>query len=117
MTFPEWTKPALYAALGGAIFATILGFTLAGWMTNGAAQTMAQDVAAEDVIMALVPVCLDRSATDPERVAKLAALQELSGFARRNAMMETGWVTPPGSESPSRDLATACLTELELEGS
>ena len=64
-----------------------------------------------------MPVCLDISAGDPKRTEKLAALQDLSSFSRRNAMMETGWATRPGSDKPDRDLAAACLTGLELDGS
>jgi hypothetical protein len=32
-------------------------------------------------------------------------------------MMETGWATLPGTDTPSRDLADACLAELALDGS
>ncbi|WP_341365912.1 hypothetical protein [Yoonia sp. BS5-3] len=117
MTLPEWTKPGIYGALGGAIAVSILGFSWGGWTTSGSAQTMAQDLAAEEVTLAMVPVCLNMSAADPERIEKLAALQEVSGFGRRNALMETGWATRPGTDAPDRDLADACLAGLELDGS
>jgi len=32
-------------------------------------------------------------------------------------MMETGWATMPGTDTPSRDLASACLAVLDLDGS
>ena len=117
MTFPEWTKPGLYGALGGAIAVSIIGFAWGGWTTSSNAQTMAQDLAAEAATLAMAPVCLNMSAADPTRAEKLTNLQELSGFGRRNAMMETGWATHPGSDSPDRDLADACLAGLELDGS
>ena len=117
MTFPEWTKPGIYGALVGAIAVSILGFTWGGWTTSSSAQTMAQNLASEEVTSAMVPVCLDISATDPERAEKLVVLQDLSGFGRRNAMLETGWATPPGSDAPVRDLAVACLAGLALDGS
>lgn len=117
MTFPEWTKPSIYGALGGAIAVSILGFTWGGWITSGNAQSMARNLAADEVTLAMVPVCLNMSATDPERTAKLAILQDVSGFGRRNAMMETGWATQPGSDTPNRDLADACLARLALDGS
>ncbi|WP_298920895.1 hypothetical protein [uncultured Roseobacter sp.] len=117
MTFPEWTKPGLYGALGGAIAVSIIGFTWGGWTTSSSAETMAQNMANEEVTLAMVPVCLNMSAADPTRAEKLANLQELSGFGRRNAMMETGWATHPGSDTPDRDLADACLAGLELDGS
>ncbi|WP_411892582.1 hypothetical protein [Yoonia sp. SDW83-1] len=117
MTFPEWTKPGIYGALGGAIAVSILGFTWGGWVTSGNAQTMAQDFATDEVTLAMVPVCLNMSAADPERAEKLAILQDASAFGRRNAMMETGWATHPGSDKPDRNLADACLAGLELDGS
>lgn len=117
MTFPEWTKPGAYGALVGAVAVFILGFTWGGWTTAGSADEMAQSFAADEVTLAMVPVCLNLSQADTERAVKLATLQGASGFQRRNAMMETGWATLPGTDTPSRDLADACLAGLELDGS
>ncbi|GAA6209132.1 hypothetical protein NBRC116601_24250 [Cognatishimia sp. WU-CL00825] len=117
MTFPEWTKPGLYGALGGAVAISILGFTWGGWTTSGSAQTMAQDLAIEEVTLAMVPVCLNNSESDPERAEKLTNLGDLSGFGRRKAMMETGWAIRPGSDASDRNLAEACLAGLNLDGS
>ena len=85
--------------------------------TAGGAQEMADNFAAEQVTLAMVPVCLGLSEADAERASILATLQEASSFQRRTAMMETGWATMPGTDAPSRDLASACLAELELDGS
>ncbi|WP_107497709.1 hypothetical protein [Thalassobius sp. I31.1] len=117
MTFPEWTKSGIYGALVGAVAVSIIGFTWGGWTTAGSADEMAQSFAADEVTLAMVPVCLKLSQVDTERAAKLATLQEASSFQRRNAMMETGWATLPGTDTPSRDLADACLAGLELDGS
>ena len=117
MTFPEWTKPGIYGAIGGAIAISILGFSWGGWTTNGNAQKMAKNLASEEVTLAMVPVCLNMSAVDPARVEKMAILQDASGYNRRKAMMDTGWATHPGSDTPNRDLADACITGLELDGS
>ncbi len=117
MTFPEWTKPSAYGALAGAIAITIVGFTWGGWTTAGSAQEMAQAQSTEDVAMAMVPVCLNASEVDPDRVAKLATLRDSSTFRRNGAMMATGWATFPGTEEPSRALATACAERLNLDGS
>lgn len=117
MTFPEWTKPGIYGAIIGAIAVMIVGFNWGGWTTSGTAQEMAQNLADEEVTLAMVPVCLNMSAADPERASKLATLQQASGYNRRNAVMETGWATLPGTDKPSRDLAAACLAGLELDGS
>ena len=117
MTFPEWTTPGIYGAFAGAIAASILGFTLAGWTTSGSAQEMAETLAKKEVTQAMVPVCLNRSAADPERVAKLATIEGASSFSQRKAMMETGWATLPGAKDPSGSLAVACIEGLNLDGS
>ncbi|MBT8155513.1 hypothetical protein KMP13_16905 [Epibacterium ulvae] len=117
MTFPEWTKPGVYGATIGAIAISIIGFTWGGWTTANTAEEMAQSYATEEVTLAMVPVCLNRSQVDAERSAKLATLQGASRFQRRSAMMDTGWATLPGTETPSRDLADACLAGLKLDGS
>jgi len=117
MTFPEWTKPGLYGALVGALGVSILGFTWGGWTTSSNAQTMARNMATDEGTLAMVPVCLNMAAADPEQADKLAAMQGLSGFSRRNAMMETGWAIRPGADKPDRDLADACLAGLDLDAS
>ena len=117
MNYPEWTKPGVYGALVGAAAISILGFTWGGWTTAGSADEMAQSFAADEVTLAMVPVCLTLSQADTERAAKLATLQDASSFQRRKAMMDTGWATLPGTDTPSRDLADACLAGLELDGS
>jgi len=117
MTFPEWTKPGVYGALVGAIAVSILGFTWGGWTTSGSAQEMADRNAAEQVTLAMVPVCLDLSDADAGRVEILATLRDASSFQRRKAIMETGWATLPGTDAPSRDLADACLAELAIDAS
>ncbi|RVT82584.1 hypothetical protein DXV76_15180 [Rhodobacteraceae bacterium CCMM004] len=117
MTTPEWLKPGIYGAFVGAAFVSIIGFSWGGWMTGGGADKMASEMAQDEVIAALVPLCLDMSRTDIERVAKLETIREASSFKRRDAVMETGWATMPGSDGPNRDLAQACIAGLDLDAS
>jgi hypothetical protein len=117
MTFPEWTKPGIFGALGGAVAISIIGFNWGGWTTGGTAEKMAQTFATEEVTKAMVPVCLDMSNADLDRVAKLAVIQKASGYNRSKAVMDTGWATLPGTETPNRDLAKACVDVLELDAS
>ena len=115
MTFPEWTKPGIYGALVGAIAISILGFTWGGWTTGSSAEKMAKDLAKDEVTLAMVPVCLKNATADTDRVTKLATIQAARGFNRSKAVMDTGWATLPGTEKPNRDLAEACVKELELD--
>jgi len=117
MTTPEWLKPGIYGALIGAVFVGVVGFSWGGWMTGGSANKMASAMAHDNVIAALLPVCVEMSRTDTDRVAKLATIREASTYRRRDAVMAAGWATVPGSEAPNRDLAQACLAALELDAS
>lgn len=117
MTTPQWLKPGIYGALLGAAFLSIAGFSWAGWMTKGDANKMASRMAQSEVVAALVPICVDLSRTDTDRIAKLAAIRLETPYKRREAIMEAGWATVPGSDRPNRDLAQACIAGLELDES
>lgn len=114
MNIPEWVKPGIYGAMCGAAVVAIVGFTWGGWVTGGSADKMAAAMAHEDVVEALVPVCLDIARTDSARVEKLATIRAASTYQRRDAVMAAGWATVPGTEAPNRDLAQACLAKLDL---
>ena len=115
MTTSEWLKPGIYGTLFGAAFVGIVGFSWGGWMTGSDAEEMADKMAREKVIAALVPVCLEKYRTDNERIAKLADIRAASSSKRREAVMEAGWATIPGSDGPNRDLAQACIEGLDLD--
>ncbi|WP_227288055.1 hypothetical protein [Boseongicola sp. H5] len=117
MTTPDWLKPGIYGAVIGAVFVGVVGFSWGGWMTGGSAEDLASERSHDSVIAALVPVCLDIARTDPDRIAQLATVRAAATFRRRDAVMEAGWATMPGSETPNRDLAMACMEALELDAS
>jgi DMSO/TMAO reductase YedYZ heme-binding membrane subunit len=114
MNAPEWLKPGIYGALVGAVFVGVVGFTWGGWVTDNGANKMASAMSHDNVIAALVPVCLDMARTDPDRVTQLETIKAATTYRRRDAVMAAGWATVPGSEAPNRDLAQACLSALEL---
>lgn len=116
MNTPEWIKPGIYGALVGAATLSIVGFTWGGWVTGGTAQDRAMAMSHDDVVAAMVPVCLDIARIDPDRVAKLGTILDASTlFQRRDALMKAGWATVPGTEAPDRDLAQACLSSLDVD--
>lgn len=114
MNIPEWLKPGLYGAVIGAMAVSIVGFSWGGWVTGSGANKMAAAQAHNEVIAAMVPVCLNKSRTDSNRAMKLATIKEASRYKRRDAIMEAGWATMPGVEAPDRDLAQACIEVLDL---
>jgi pimeloyl-ACP methyl ester carboxylesterase len=114
MASREWVKPAVYGALGGAVLTMVLGFSWGGWVTGGSAQAMAVAESKSAVVAALVPVCLQMSQNDPDRLAKLTLISEAPTYQRRDKLIEAGWATAPGAETPNRDLAQACIASLDL---
>lgn len=115
MNTPEWLKPGLYGALIGAGVLGIAGFSWGGWVTGGTAQDRAMAMSHDDVVAAMVPVCLDMARTDPGRVAKLASIRAASTYQRRDALMDAGWATVPGTSEPDRDIAQDCLKLLDVD--
>lgn len=114
MDTPEWLKPGIYGAVVGAVVVTTIGFAWGGWVTGGGANKMAVEMSHEDVIAALVPVCAEMAQSDVNRAQKLDVIRAAASYKQRDAVMEAGWATVPGSDQPNRDLAQACLTVLPL---
>ena len=112
MNTPEWLKPALYGAAVGAVALAVGGFSWGGWVTGGTASEMAEDQARQEVVAALVPICLEQSKQDPQVIKTLAALQDASSYKRRDMLMQTGWATMPGSSEADRNVAKACMEKL-----
>ena len=117
MKFPEWTKPGIYGALGGAAAVAIAGFSIGGWVTGGTAERMAKTMSDKQVTMALVPVCVDIAANDPERASKVKSIKNAARYNQHTEVMNAGWATVPGTTAANRDLARACLDELNLDES
>ena len=116
MNTPEWLKPGIVGAVIGAFIVGVVGFSSGGWVTGGTANDRAIAMSRDDVAASMVPVCLDMARTDPERMSKLATIRAASSYRRRDALMETGWATVPGTDAPNRDIAQACLAALDFDG-
>ncbi len=112
MKNPEWLKPGLYGAAIGAIALAVVGFSWGGWVTASAAETMASERAQQEVVAALLPICVAQSAADPENGARLSELKETRSYQQAEYLMNTGWATMPGSADPDRILAKACADKL-----
>jgi hypothetical protein len=111
MKVPEWVKPAVWGAIGGAIAAIIVGFAWGGWVTGGTAGKMETASAEAAVVQAFTPLCVAKAQQQPE---KLAPLKEESSYQRGNFVIEAGWVDNV-SEKYRSEVATACASTL-VEG-
>jgi hypothetical protein len=123
MNTPEWLRPGVFGVLAGAVCVGVPVFASGFWVTDGTANDRALAMSHDDVIASLVPVCLDMARADVARADKLATIRAAATFLvpvmlenqQIDALMETGWATVPGSYAPDRDIAQACLKELDLE--
>lgn len=112
MTTREWIKPAVYGVVIGAIITGVVGFTWGGWVTAATSNERALSMSRDQVVAAMVPVCLDQASADPERATKLDTIRAATTYQQRDALMAAGWATIPGAEAPDRDIAQACLVAL-----
>lgn len=109
----EKVKTLAFGALGGAVLLAIIGFSVLGWHSAGAANELADDHSEAAVTAALTPVCVAQARNDPEFAAKFAVVNEGRSYQQRSALADTGWATVPGMTSSDRDLAEACLEALQ----
>ncbi|MCC6716356.1 MAG: hypothetical protein IT555_00575 [Acetobacteraceae bacterium] len=112
MKLPTWTSTAIWSGLGGAAAMTILGFSVFGWSTGGAANRMADERASAAVVSAMVPFCVAKAKADadPAHMAKLKG--ETSSYTRADIVRSSGWATLAGMTSPDYNLSSACSEKL-----
>ena len=115
MKLPKWLKPGLLGVALGAILLAVVGFNWAGWMTAGKAERLASDQAREEVVAALVPVCIEQFENDPAMAEKLIELKNARIYQRSALMMKTGWATMPGASEPNSSVASACMNKLAAQ--
>ena len=72
----------------------------------------AQEIAADAVIAALVPICIEQSNRDPQFAHEMRRLKNAQSYMRRDMVMKVGWATMPGAREPRRGVAAACGEKL-----
>ena len=113
----EVIKPLVQGIALGAIVLLIVIFWTGWVVTSNKAEVQGKDMAKAAVIEALVPICVEQFAQDPNKAERLEALKEKSSYQRDNYVEEIGWATMPAAESPVRGVADACAKRiLELKG-
>ena len=103
-----------WISLLSVVVVVVLGFTLGGWMTEGAAQKEAQAMARNAIIERLAPICVAQFNQDPESLLKLDELNGMSTYQQTQYVQDQGWATISGEEKPDRKVADAC-SKLILE--
>ena len=113
----EVIKPMVGGIAIGAIALLIVIFWTGWVVTSSKAESQGEQMAAEAVVEALAPICVEQFSQDPNKAERLEALKEKSSYQRDDYVEEIGWATMPAAESPVRGVADACAKRiLELEG-
>jgi hypothetical protein len=112
MQTPEWLKPGIYGAIGGAVALAIVGFNWGGWVTAGTARQIATEQSRTDLTAALSLICIDQSKRDPQLIERVAALKAASSWNRGDLVMKNGWATMPGTTEANSAVARACADKL-----
>ena len=113
----EVIKPLVGGIAIGAIALLIVVFWTGWVVTSNKAESQGEQMAAEAVVEALSPICVEQFSKDPNKAERLEALKEKSSYQRDDYVEEIGWATMPAAESPVRGVADACAKRiLELEG-
>jgi len=95
----------------GAVAAMMIGFSWAGWVTQGTAGQMQAASAKAAVIQAFTPLCVAKA--EPQK-QKLAMLKEESRWKHDDFVVEAGWVDNV-SDKYQADVARLCASTL-VEG-
>jgi alpha/beta superfamily hydrolase len=106
-------RPALWGAAAGAIALAIVGFSWGGWVTGGAAETIATNRAETAVVVALTPICVEKFRHAADASANLAEMKKTTYSWDQGKFVEKGgWATMPGSTYPNSAVAKACAESL-----
>jgi pimeloyl-ACP methyl ester carboxylesterase len=104
---------AAWAFVIGAVGVVVVGFSWGGWVTGGAARTMAASAATTANDQLVAAICVDRFKTGTDAPAQLVALKALGTYERGSFIEKGGWATmPPDKTVPTRTAARLCADQL-----
>jgi hypothetical protein len=111
----EKIKLVLWGAVGGAIVLAIVGFNWGGWVTGGAAQAIAKEVAASAVADRLGTICLAQFNRDKAKDQNLKAMKDKDVWDRGRFIETQSWAIMPGDDKPESGVADACAKQLSAK--
>lgn len=110
----DWDKIKLgsWSAVGGALVTMYVGFNMAGWMTNGAAATLAKEAAATAIAERLGTICVAQFNRDTAKTHKLTEMKNKDAWENARYIDQQSWAIMPGDEKPEMGVADACARQL-----
>jgi len=106
----DWEKIKLgsWSAVGGAIALAIVGFNWGGWVTGGAADAMAKEIAANAVAERLGSICFAQFNQDTQKGQMLKEMKEKDPWDKARYIEKQSWAIMPGEDKPDSKVADAC---------
>jgi hypothetical protein len=108
----EKIKFGLLSAAGGAIMLAVVGFNWGGWVTNGSAEAMAKENAANAVAERLGSICVAQFNRDAEKDQKLQEIKGKDSWDIGRYVEKQTWAIMPGDAKPDSRVADACAKQL-----
>ena len=108
----EKIKLGWWSGVGGAIVLAIVGFNWGGWVTGGAAEAMAKEIAAKAVAERLGSICVAQFNRDTAKSQKLIEMKDKDTWEKGRYIDKQSWVIMPGDEKPESGVADACAKQL-----
>jgi hypothetical protein len=105
-------KLGSWGAIGGAIMTAYIGFNVAGWMTNGAAEALAKESAAAAVAERLGKICVAHFNRDTAKSQKLIEMKDKDIWQRGRYIDTQSWPIMPGDEKAESGVSDACAKQL-----
>ena len=99
-------------AFVGAVATLVVGFNFAGWVLGSTAEKDAARRVNTALVQVYTPVCVERFQHQVNVNVKWAELTKVESWRRDDYIKETGFATPPGSNSPNEPIAGACADAL-----
>lgn len=111
----EKIKLGLWSGVGGALVTIYVGFNFGGWMTNGAAEAMVKEIAANAVAERLGRICVAQYNRDTGKSQKLIEMKGQDAWERGRYIEKQSWAIMPGDEKPESGVADACAKQLSTK--
>jgi hypothetical protein len=104
---------AFWLCAAGVIATLVIGFGVAGWVTGGRAEAMAQEAANNARMELAVAVCVDDFVHAKDAGARLAKLKSAEFYERGDVIATAGYATMPDRQEADSALAMRCAAALE----
>ncbi len=109
----ESLKRLLQGAVVGAVATLVIGFGYAGFTLATTAKTMADAAAADAVVAAMAPICVDQFQRATSAADNLNALKKVDNLEQAAFIEKGGWAVMPGSNSVGPGVTQACAALLD----